>query len=103
MSWSNEVIGLKTSVVCPPIDFVTANRVDQPTVASHGTSDEPVAITLIESTAGRCPGPGVAPYENGPSSGSFTSGTAVCSAPETTLVGVMAISHQWPVVTKAVV
>jgi hypothetical protein len=92
---------LKVSAVTPPIDLVTAKRVDQP--VSQGTSEEPVPMRLIESRAGRWPGPAVGLlFAKGPSSGSFTSGTAVCSAPATVAVGVMAISHQWAEVRNLV-
>src|SRR5437660_11351992 len=82
------------------LDF-TPKRAHQP--RSQGMSGKPVAMKLMESSLGRCPGPGV-PLVNGGSgsaSGSSTEGTAVYSAPTTDpTAGVMAISHQCPVVTK---
>src|SRR4051812_46852732 len=81
--------------------FVTPKRTFQPR-SGHGTSGKPVAMKLIESVAGRCPGPGVPSFgSSGSSRGSLTSGTDVYSAPTTEpAAGVIATSHQWPVVMK---
>src|SRR5688572_17099312 len=81
----------------------TPKRTRHPIPGSHGTSGYPVAMKLIASSAGRWPGPGVPTVEkaNGSSSGSFTDGTGLYSAPTTDpAAGVIAISHQCADVRK---